>query len=68
MNARPRSLFDFFDVAHLSPNGTAHKAHNCVDFVIAPNVRFKGEAGEQTLNDNAFEFKAFHDETRIFAQ
>jgi hypothetical protein len=67
MNARPRFHLDCFDVAHLSPNGSAHKAHNRVDFVIASNVLCKGHAG-RALNGNAFEFKAFHDETRIFAQ
>jgi extradiol dioxygenase family protein len=65
MNARPRFHSDFFDAVHLSPNGSAHKAHNRVD---SENVRFKGQVGEQTLNDNAYEFKVFHDETRIFAQ
>ncbi len=43
------------------------------DFVIAPHVRFPGKAGEQAtmfLRDpsgNALEFKAFRDETQIFA-
>lgn len=100
--------FDFFGhqiVAHLSPNGNAHKEYNRVDgenvpvrhfgvilamdewhslaeklsrahvdFVIAPDVRFKGQVGEQATffirdpSGNALEFKAFHDETRIFAQ
>jgi len=43
-------------------------------FVIEPHIRFKGEAGEQAtmfLRDpagNALEFKAFQDESRIFAR
>lgn len=43
------------------------------DFVIAPKVRFRGEVGEQAtmfLTDpsgNALEFKAFRDESGIFA-
>lgn len=52
--------------------GKPNRAH--LDFVIASNVLFKGQAGEQAtffIRDpcgNALEFKAFHDETRIFAQ
>ncbi len=68
MNARPGFHLDFFDdVAHLIPNRGAHKAHNRVDFVIAPNVLFKGHAGEQALNGNTLECQSFHGETRIFA-
>jgi uncharacterized protein len=46
--------------------------HN-VDFVIAPYIRFKGEPGEQATmffldpSGNALEFKAFRDESQIFA-
>jgi len=45
-----------------------------VNFIIEPSVRFEGEAGEQATfflcdpSGNALEFKAFHDETRIFAR
>jgi hypothetical protein len=44
-----------------------------VDFVIEPRVRFEGQAGEQHtmfLLDpagNALEFKAFADDSRVFA-
>lgn len=44
-----------------------------VNFVIAPQIRFAGLPGEQAtffINDpsgNALEFKAFEDESRIFA-
>ena len=44
-----------------------------VDFVIEPRVRFEGQAGEQHtmfLRDpagNALEFKAFADDSRVFA-
>lgn len=44
------------------------------DFVVAPHIRFKGEAGEQATMffrdpaGNALEFKAFQDEARIFAR
>lgn len=43
------------------------------DFVIEPTVRFKGEVGEQATMffrdpaGNALEFKAFADDTMIFA-
>jgi extradiol dioxygenase family protein len=43
-------------------------------FVIEPHIRFKGEAGEQATMffrdpaGNALEFKAFQDESRIFAK
>ena len=42
-------------------------------FVIEPNVRFKGEAGEQSTmffldpSGNALEFKAFADDAMVFA-
>ena len=45
-----------------------------VKFVIEPGVRFKGKAGEQATmffqdpSGNALEFKAFRDESRIFAK
>jgi extradiol dioxygenase family protein len=43
------------------------------DFVIEPYIRFKGEPGEQATmffldpSGNALEFKAFRDESQIFA-
>ena len=45
-----------------------------VPFVIAPDIRFEGEPGEQATffikdpSGNALEFKAFDDESRIFAK
>lgn len=44
-----------------------------IDFVIAPHIRFRGEAGEQATmffhdpSGNAIEFKAFADDAMIFA-
>jgi len=43
-------------------------------FIIAPDIRFKGELGEQATfffldpSGNALEFKAFHDDAAIFAR
>ena len=43
-------------------------------FIIAPNVRFKGEPGEQSTmffldpSGNALEFKAFADDAMVFAK
>jgi extradiol dioxygenase family protein len=45
-----------------------------VRFIIEPVIRFEGQAGEQATffildpSGNALEFKAFEDETRIFAR
>lgn len=45
-----------------------------VKFVIEPYIRFKGETGEQATlffldpEGNALEFKAFKDQTQIFAK
>ena len=53
---------DFFGrVAHLSPNESAHKAHNQVDGEKVP-VRHFGVILVM------LEFESFDDETRIFAQ
>jgi len=47
---------------------------NSVEFVIAPQIRFEGERGEQAtffVNDpsgNALEFKAFADDAMVFAK
>jgi extradiol dioxygenase family protein len=44
-----------------------------VDFIIAPYLRFEGQAGEQKtlfVRDpagNALEFKAFKDDAQVFA-
>lgn len=44
-----------------------------IEFVIAPHIRFKGEVGEQATmffldpSGNALEFKAFQQDTAIFA-
>jgi uncharacterized protein len=43
-------------------------------FIIEPYIRFKGKAGEQATmflldpSGNALEFKAFRDESQIFAK
>ena len=48
------------------------KSHN-IQFVIEPYIRFKGQVGEQATMffldpcGNALEFKAFRDESQIFA-
>lgn len=45
-----------------------------VDFVIAPHVRFEGQVGEQHTmffldpSGNALEFKAFADDSQVFAK
>jgi uncharacterized protein len=45
-----------------------------VSFVIEPDIRFEGMPGEQATffirdpSDNALEFKAFDDDSRIFAR
>ena len=47
-------------------------AHTC--FIIEPDIRFEGEVGEQATffvldpSGNALEFKAFADDSRIFAK
>ena len=47
---------------------------NEIDFVIEPYVRFEGKPGEQATmffldpSGNALEFKAFRDESQIFAK
>jgi extradiol dioxygenase family protein len=44
------------------------------EFIIAPNVRFKGQPGEQSTmlfldpSGNALEFKAFADDAQVFAR
>ena len=48
-------------------------AEQNVDFVIPPTVRFEGETGEQATmffqdpSGNALEFKAFADDSQLFA-
>ena len=45
-----------------------------IEFGIAPHVRFKGEVGEQATmffydpSGNALEFKAFADDSALFAK
>ena len=45
---------------------------NKIQFIIKPNIRFKGEKGEQSTffisdpNGNVLEFKAFNNDTMIF--
>lgn len=47
---------------------------NGVEFVIEPHTRFAGEAGEQSTmflldpSGNALEFKAFADDSQVFAR
>tara|TARA_Y100000590_G_scaffold129887_1_gene148404 strand:- start:1581 stop:2009 length:429 start_codon:yes stop_codon:yes gene_type:complete len=46
--------------------------NNKLKFIIEPNIRFKGEKGEQATffiqdpSDNILEFKAFKDDLKIF--
>src|SRR3990167_1522156 len=65
--------YDFFGhqlVAHLSPADCAAARAN---FIVEPNIRFKGEPGEQGtffIRDpagNALEFKCFEDMAQLFA-
>ena len=45
-----------------------------ISFIIPPDIRFEGEPGEQATfffldpSGNALEFKAFDDDSRIFAR
>ena len=45
-----------------------------ISFIIEPDIRFEGQSGEQATfffldpSGNALEFKAFDDESRIFAR
>jgi extradiol dioxygenase family protein len=47
---------------------------NCIEFVIEPKIRFKGEVGEQATmffldpSGNALEFKSFADFSQVFAK
>lgn len=49
------------------------KAHS-IEFIIEPYIRFEGEVGEQATmffldpSGNALEFKAFKDQSQIFAK
>ncbi len=49
------------------------EAHN-ISFIIPPDIRFEGQPGEQATfffcdpSGNALEFKAFDDDSRIFAR
>ena len=49
-------------------------AEKDVDFVIEPTIRFKGGTGEQATmffcdpSGNALEFKAFADDSQLFAK
>ncbi len=51
-----------------------HLKANNVTFIIEPCIRFEGEVGEQATmffedpSGNALEFKAFKDESRLFAR
>ena len=61
----------------LSPDAWGELADRLVaagtDFVIEPHIRFRGEIGEQSTmflmdpSGNALEFKAFADDTQVFA-
>ncbi len=52
----------------------ARLSESKVPFVIAPDIRFEGQPGEQATffiqdpSGNALEFKAFDDDSRIFAR
>ena len=52
----------------------AERLKGKVKFVIEPGIRFKGQVGEQATmffkdpSGNALEFKAFRDDSRIFAR
>ncbi len=52
----------------------AERLKGKVKFVIEPGIRFKGQVGEQATmffkdpSGNALEFKAFRDQSRIFAK
>ncbi|TVQ04795.1 MAG: hypothetical protein EA359_05235 [Balneolaceae bacterium] len=52
---------------------TGRSSDKWIDFVIEPYIRFKGLPGEQYTmflldpSGNALEFKAFRDESQIFA-
>jgi len=47
-------------------------SNNKIKFIISPNIRFKGEVGEQSTffisdpNENVLEFKAFKNDHMIF--
>lgn len=51
-----------------------HLRAKSVKFIIAPHIRFQGEAGEQATmffldpSGNALEFKAFKEDSHIFQQ
>lgn len=73
MNARPGFHLDFFDdVAHLSPNGNPHKAHNRVAGDLCHFGGVFAMAEWQALADRlpdadvGFVIAPFHGETRIF--
>ena len=52
----------------------AERLKGQVKFIIEPGIRFKGQVGEQATmffkdpSGNALEFKAFRDQSRIFAR
>ncbi|NCG22143.1 MAG: glyoxalase [Rhodobacterales bacterium] len=53
----------------------AHRLEKAgITFIIAPYIRFEGEAGEQATmffldpSENALEFKSFQDPTQVFAR
>jgi uncharacterized protein len=52
----------------------SHLTEHDVDFVIEPHTRFPGQVGEQSTmflfdpSGNALEFKAFADDTHVFAR
>ena len=51
----------------------SERIKNKIEFIIEPYIRFKGQIGEQATmffydpSGNALEFKAFKDETQLFA-
>ena len=54
-------------------NDLSNRLVKCIDFIIKPYIRFKGEVGEQATmffldsEGNAIEFKAFNNDEYIFS-
>ena len=67
LRAIPKAQWESADALALTPYKTLR-------FVIAPQVRFKGQPGEQATmffldpSGNALEFKAFADDAMVFAK
>lgn len=63
-------VLEWSDWERLSERLRAH----AIDFIIEPYIRFQGQVGEQATmffldpSGNALEFKAFKDDTQLFAK